>query len=155
MPLEIEHKYLINQEEWSKVTPDQSIHIQQAFIFSTVEKSVRVRIYGEQGFLTIKGKTMGATRKEFEYEIPKTEAQELINDFGENLIEKIRYIVTINDNCWEVDEFLGANKGLFVAEIELSNESENYSKPSWLGIEVTEDPKYLNVNLAKNPFSKW
>jgi adenylate cyclase len=107
------------------------------------------------GFITIKGKSTGASRLEFEYEIPIDDAIELINKFCSNLIEKTRHIVIHDNNTWEVDEFKGLNAGLIVAEIELTSEDEIYSIPDWIDKNVTEDLRYANSNLTIKPFTTW
>jgi len=119
------------------------------------QRTVRVRLAGDAAFLTIKGASVGAARHEFEYEIPQPHAQELLKMCQERLIEKIRYLVPSNGLLWEVDEFLGDNHGLVLAEIELQSEEQAFSRPSWLGQEVTCDPRYFNANLCVSPFGRW
>lgn len=155
MALEIEHKYLVKKDIWKNVNPEQSISIQQAYLSTNPNKTIRVRTKGNHAYLTIKGKTNGASRPEYEFEIPIKDAQELIRDFCNNLIEKTRHIVTYQTKVWEVDEFEGLNQGLIVAEIELSNENESYALPEWVDKEVTNDNRYSNSNLAEHPFTKW
>jgi adenylate cyclase len=117
---------------------------------------VRVRIAGEQGFLTIKGKTQGISRLEFEYEIPLADAHTLLTELCEKpLIEKYRYLLDYEGFTWEIDEFLGDNAGLIVAEIELKSENQAFVQPDWLGEEVSHDPRYLNANLIRNPYKNW
>jgi adenylate cyclase len=153
--VEIEHKYLVIQELWVKENPHHSIEIKQAYIFSDPTKTIRVRTHDEKGYITIKGKSTGASRPEFEYEIPFSEAEELIKNFCSDVIEKTRHYITFANNLWEVDEFHGKNKGLIIAEIELKNETEPYSKPVWIGKDVTLDSRYFNSNLCRYPFSGW
>lgn len=155
MPLEIEHKYLIDEEKWSRLIPDSSTRIAQAYIHAEADKSVRVRIRGDQAYLTIKGKGEGIKRLEFEYEIPVDHAETLIQEFCSDVIEKIRHEVHFDGKLWEVDEFLGENKGLWVAEIELDSENESYRRPDWVTEDVTHDTRYLNVQLLKTPYSAW
>jgi len=122
----------------------------------TPERTVRVRTIGDMGFLTIKGKNIGATRMEFEYEIPVNDANEMLDKLCEKpLIEKIRRKIDFGGFTWEVDEFFGENKGLVIAEVELSDEAQQPELPKWIGEEVTDDPRYYNANLVKNPYSMW
>ena len=155
MATEIEHKYLVIKDIWKKVIPNKSVEIKQAYLLTDPEKTIRVRTKGNSGFITIKGKSTGASRLEFEYEIPIEDAIELINKFCSNLIEKTRHIVIHDDNTWEVDEFKGLNEGLIVAEIELTSEDEKYSIPNWIDKNVTEDLRYANSNLTIKPFTTW
>ncbi len=114
------------------------------------------RLPKDKGYLTIKGIATGASRQEFEYEIPVQEASQMLNDLCERpLIEKYRYKVEYGGLVWEIDEFLGENEGLTIAEIELSDEDQIFEKPAWVGEEVTEDPRYYNANLIKHPFTQW
>ncbi|MFT4601471.1 MAG: adenylate cyclase [Arenicella sp.] len=155
MPVEIEHKYLINFEKWEGIKPDSSIPISQAYMKTDGEKTIRIRTTDTIAYLTIKGKTVGATRSEFEYEIPLEEGQQLMTQFCENKVEKVRHLVAIGSHTWEVDQFIGENEGLWVAEIELESESEEYDLPEWITQNVTLEGKYTNAALAKNPYSKW
>jgi CYTH domain-containing protein len=117
---------------------------------------VRVRTINNNGYLTIKGITVGASRREFEYEIPAKDAEELLDNLCEKpLIEKIRYKVDYGTLTWEVDEFFGENEGLIVAEVELHSEDQPFDRPEWVTEEVTTDPRYYNANLIKYPYSKW
>lgn len=155
MPIEIEHKYLIKPELWKKISPEKSIEIRQGYLLTDPEKTIRVRTKGNKGYLTIKGKPTGASRLEYEYEIPISEANELINKFCSNVIEKIRHIVVYETKTWEVDEFKGLNEGLIVTEIELASEDEHYSLPDWVDKNVTDDTRYANSNLSIKPFTSW
>ena len=155
MATEIEHKYLVIKDIWKKIIPNKSVEIRQAYLLTDPEKTIRVRTKGNSGFITIKGKSNGSSRLEFEYEIPIEDAIELINKFCSNLIEKTRHIVIHDNNTWEVDEFKGLNAGLIVAEIELASEDEKYSIPNWIDKNVTEDIRYANSNLSINPFMTW
>jgi CYTH domain-containing protein len=155
MAKEIERKFLVCGEFKKFAT---SINrIKQGYFSSVPERTVRIRINDEKGFLTIKGisNQSGTTRFEWEKEIPLSEAEELINLCEPGVIEKKRYNVIVGIHTYEIDEFLGVNAGLIVAEIELISEDEKFVKPDWLGIEVTGDEKYYNANLSKNPYSKW
>ena len=155
MATEIEHKYLVIKDIWKKIIPNKSVEIRQAYLLTDPEKTIRVRTKGNSGFITIKGKSNGSSRLEFEYEIPIEDANELINKFCSNLIEKTRHIVIHDNNTWEVDEFKGLNAGLIVAEIELASEDEKYSIPNWIDKNVTENIRYANSNLSINPFMTW
>lgn len=155
MATEIEHKYLVNKELWLQVVPDKSIEIKQGYLLTDPNKTIRVRTKGQVGYITIKGKTTGASRPEFEYEIPLADANQLIANFCSNVIEKTRHYVFYKNNTWEVDVFDGLNQGLIVAEIELNSEEELYQKPDWATINVTDDAKYANSNLSIKPFSTW
>lgn len=155
MIIEIEHKYLVKHELWKQITPNKIVQIRQAYLSKDPAKTIRIRTAGEKGFITIKGKSVGASRPEYEYEIPLGEANELINKFCNTLIEKTRHYVLYENKTWEVDVFEGLNAGLIVAEIELNSEDENYLKPDWIDRDVTEDRRYANSNLTVNPFTNW
>ena len=156
MNLEIERKFLIKNDSFKEFS-FQKKYIKQGFLNSDKERTVRVRIIEEKAFLTIKGKsnTAGTVRFEWEKEIPVNEAEQLMFLTEKNSIEKYRYYIKKGKHVFEVDEFLGENKGLIVAEIELSNENENFSKPDWLGKEVTGEVKYYNSSLSKLPYNSW
>ena len=155
MPTEIEHKYLVHKNLWRHVTSDKSVQIRQGYLLTDPNKTVRIRASGEKGFITIKGKTVGASRPEFEYEIPLEEANQLINNFCSSVIEKTRHYIDLENKTWEVDVFEGLNSGLIIAEIELDSENETYSKPNWVDLNVTNDNKYANSNLTVRPYSAW
>jgi len=155
MPVEIERKYLLRNNDW-QLNADQGTNYMQGYIIGSDKASVRVRIQGTQAFINIKSATLGIKRQEFEYAIPLDEAEELLSSLCEKpLVKKTRYFVIENSDKWEVDVFSDENEGLVVAEIELQSEDQNIELPSWCGQEVSEDPRYYNVNLAKHPFSKW
>ena len=155
MATEIEHKYLVKTELWNKVTPGKSVQIKQAYLLTDPDKTVRIRTAGEKGFVTIKGRTKGASRLEFEYEIPLADANELLNKFCTNIINKTRYYVKYENKTWEVDVFEGSNAGLIVAEIELESTDQSFKKPDWVREEVTSDFRYFNSALIENPFKNW
>lgn len=155
MAIEIEHKYLVSASAWGKITDTEPVQIRQGYLQTEPDKTIRVRTKANQGFITVKGKTKGASRLEFEYEIPIADANELLDKFCSNLIEKMRHYVIHNGKTWEVDVFSGLNAGLIVAEIELTSEEETYTLPSWVTENVTNDVKYANSNLAIMPFAKW
>ncbi len=155
MANEIERKFLVKGE--FKNLASKETRIVQGYLSSIPERTVRVRIKGDKGFITIKGigSASGATRYEWEKEIPTSEVEELLKICEPGVIDKTRYLVKVGNHTFEVDEFYGENKGLTVAEIELSSESEAFVKPEWLGDEVTGDTKYYNSMLMKNPYTKW
>ena len=155
MAIETEFKFLVHKDLWNQVIPNKSLDIRQGYLYSDENKTVRVRTKGEKGYLTIKGKTSGASRPEYEYEIPLDEAIELLNLFCPERIEKTRHEVLFAGNKWEVDVFQGANEGLIVAELEVESETDAFEKPSWIGENVTDDSRYANSNLIKNPFVNW
>jgi len=155
MGVEIERKFLVNHQEWQKLIKPAGIHYRQGYLFDDLNCTVRVRLAGKTGFITIKGEGTGISRKEFEYEIPAADASELIKSFAKSAVDKIRYTIKFGNKLWEVDEFLGDNKGLIMAEIELENEKEEFDKPHWIAGEVSDDDRYFNSNLSKNPFKNW
>ena len=154
MGIEIERKFLLAGDAWRSL--GQAVLLRQGYLSSTRERVVRVRIEGEQAMLTIKGANVGATRGEWEYPIPLADASELLDGLCEQpLIEKYRHRIEHAGMVWEVDEFLGANAGLVVAEIELASEDQPFEKPDWIGAEVSGDARYYNANLIRHPFSQW
>jgi len=154
--VEIERKFLVNSTDFKEQASAKN-QIAQGYLNSNPERTVRVRIKGESGFLTIKGKgnESGTTRLEWETEIPLAEAKPLLALCEKGIIDKIRYEITVGKHTFEVDEFFGENEGLLLAEVELHDENESFEKPSWLGKEVTNDVRYYNAYLSKNPFSSW
>lgn len=154
--LEIERKFLVVSDNF-KSEASRKNHIAQGYLNSHPERTVRVRIKGESGFLTIKGKgnETGMTRFEWETEIALAEAKNLLQLCESGVIEKIRYEVEVGNHLYEIDEFFGDNEGLVVAEIELHSEEETFEKPNWLGQEVTNDERYYNAYLSNNPFKNW
>jgi len=152
MGKEIERKYLIKGETWRT---KEGTKYRQGYLNSIKERVVRVRTIDDQGYLTIKGITVGATRLEFEYPVPLEDANQLLELCEKPLIEKNRYKVKHEGMIWEIDEFFGENDGLIVAEVELQSEEQEFMKPEWLGEEVTGDPRYFNSNLIKHPFTEW
>ncbi|MDJ0982598.1 MAG: CYTH domain-containing protein [Kiloniellales bacterium] len=154
MAKEIERKFLVAGEDWRVMA--QGTRYRQGYLSTVKERTVRVRTIDDKGFLTVKGVSVGATRSEYEYEIPAADADEMLDDLCEKpIIEKNRYKIPIGDVTWEVDEFLGVNDGLIVAEVELRTEDQSFPKPDWIGDEVTGDPRYFNANLIARPFSTW
>ena len=154
MGIEIERKFLVTSDAWRAAATAQT-RFSQGYLGRDPARTVRVRIAGDAAFLTIKGATRGATRAEFEYEVPLADAQALLALCDGPVIEKIRHLCPFDGMTWEVDEFLGANAGLVVAEIELADEGQVFGRPGWLGAEVTADGRYVNANLAVNPFTRW
>lgn len=155
MGIEIERKYLLKDESW-RHRVDAGTCFRQGYLIGAKQASVRVRIEGDKAFLNIKGMTLGVKRQEYQYSIPLNEANELLDTLCEKpLVEKTRYIIHDGDHKWEIDEFKGDNAGLIVAEIELESENELFSLPSWVGVEVSNDPRYYNVNLVKHPYNSW
>jgi adenylate cyclase len=152
MAIEIERKFLVVGDAWRAVLP---VFYSQGYLNRDKARTVRVRIAGDEAFLTIKGASLGASRAEFEYPIPVGDAQELLALCEQPLIEKNRRKILHEGFVWEVDEFLGENLGLVVAEIELPSEDSVFTKPDWVGKEVTEDVRYFNSNLSRTPFTCW
>ena len=154
MATEIERKFLVKGDKWRSL--GRGTGYRQGYI-STKETgtTVRVRVVGDRGYLTIKGTTVGASRAEFEYPIPVEDAREMLNTLCDRpLIEKTRYKIQQGELTWEIDEFAGENQGLILAEVELEDENQTVELPEWIEREVS-DPKYFNVNLAKHPYSQW
>ena len=155
MGKEIERKFLMQGAAWREVA-GKGTSYRQGYLSTVKERTVRVRTIDEKGFLTIKGITVGVSRKEFEYEIPVKEADDILTNLCEKpLIEKNRYKVELNGLTWEIDEFFGDNDGLIIVEVELTSEDQSYDKPTWVGEEVSGDPRYFNSNLTKNPYKSW
>lgn len=154
--IEIERKFLVVTNAFKSDALRQN-QIAQGYLSTHTERTVRVRIKGEKGYLTIKGKSneTGLSRFEWEKDISVEEAKQLLLLCEKGVIEKIRYEIQVGEHLFEVDEFLGENEGLVIAEVELQSESEIFEKPSWLGIEVTQDHRYYNSYLSQNPFTSW
>jgi adenylate cyclase len=154
MGVEIERKFLLSGEGWRAL--GEPVLLRQGYLCSDPVRTVRVRIEGDAGLLTIKSKSTGATRGEWEYPIPLAEAQELLDRLCERpLVEKYRRRIAYAGFTWEVDEFLGENAGLVVAELELDDAGAAYPRPAWLGREVTDQPRYYNLALASRPYRTW
>ena len=154
--MEIERKFLVVSDDYRQSAHAQ-IRIVQGFLNTDPIRTVRVRLYDNKGYLTIKGisNRSGTSRKEWEFEISAEEASELLELSTDPIIEKTRYLVSVDNHLFEVDEFVGLNDGLVVAELELNDENEEFPRPDWLGKEVTGDPKYYNAQLSKIPFNQW
>ncbi|MEJ7557941.1 MAG: CYTH domain-containing protein [Pedobacter sp.] len=156
MGLEIERKFLVKKDLWQALDKPEGKHYRQGYLLNAKDRVVRVRIAGDEGYITIKGEPQGISRLEFEYPIPKTDVEEMLDHFKPEGTEKIRYRISAGEGLtWEVDEFLGANEGLIVAEIELSHEDETFARPEWIALEVTTDGRYSNSNLSIHGFSSW
>jgi CYTH domain-containing protein len=154
MAQEIERKFLLAGEGWRGLA--EGIAYRQGYLCAGKERSVRVRIAGDRGFLTIKGATIGAARSEYEYEIPLTDAREMLDALcPQPQIEKKRYSIPYRGFIWEIDEFFGLNQGLIVAEIELEREDQPFERPNWIGEEVTGDTRYYNAALCAAPYTTW
>lgn len=156
MAIEIERKFLVT----SNAFKEEALHsytIKQGFLNSHEERTVRIRLKKDKGYLTIKGKSSddGLSRFEWENKIPKHEAEQLLSLCEEGIINKVRYEVKLGKHTFEVDEFFGENEGLILAEVELNSENETFEKPHWLGKEVTGDIKYYNSQLSKSPYKNW
>ena len=154
MATEIERKFLVGDDRW-RATADAGTPLRQGYLCEVPERTVRVRTAGDRAFLTIKGKTVGASRSEFEYAIPVADAEALLTLCVPPLIEKTRYRVAHASHIWEIDVFAGANAGLILAEVELRTEAEAVALPDWAGTEVTTDPRYYNVHLRAHPYRTW
>ncbi len=155
MAIEIEHKFLLTSNLWRNEVATKTL-IMQGYLSRIAERTVRVRIAGEQAWLTIKGKNSGATRLEYEYAISLSDAKQMLEQLCEQpIIEKWRHCLLHCGHLWEIDEFRGENSGLIVAEIELKNENEPFAHPDWLGREVTSDPRYFNSSLIAHPYTQW
>jgi adenylate cyclase len=153
--IEIERKFLVLPGFRERIA--RSTRITQGYLSSVPERTVRVRICGDQGYLTIKGASdgAGATRSEWEWELALDDARELLQLCEPGVIDKTRHLVPVDNLEFEVDEFHGDNEGLIVAELELANEGEAFARPEWLGEEVTGEARYYNSMLSRNPFSSW
>ena len=154
--IEIERKFLVNSDAFKTDSFSQN-RIKQGYLSSVPERTVRVRIKGDRGYITVKGSSnqTGLSRFEWEKEIPIEDAETLLLLCEKGIIDKTRFEVKVGKHTFEVDEFYGNNEGLTVAEIELESESETFTKPNWLGIEVTNDNRYYNSSLSNNPFENW
>ncbi|WP_303721472.1 CYTH domain-containing protein [Malonomonas rubra] len=154
MAIEIERKFLVADDSWRDNTT--GILFRQGYLSAEPERTVRVRLEGDAGKLTIKGKSQGISRSEYEYEIPQQDAMEMLDHLCLlPLIEKTRYRIKYAGLVWEVDEFYGANEGLILAEVELDSEEAVFERPDWVGEEVSGNPRFFNSNLVKNPFTEW
>ncbi len=155
MATEIERKYRVNSTDYKQLAT-QCQYYKQGYIYADNTRSVRVRIADDCAYLTIKGATQGCSRQEFEYPIPVSDANEMLDTLCiSSIIEKRRYIYPHKGHTWEIDEFQGENEGLIIAEIELASEDETFTLPHFIGQEVTGDPRYYNSNLSRHPYRHW
>jgi adenylate cyclase len=154
MAVEIERKFLLTNDSWREIA-EKGTRMSQGYLSRQRGRTVRVRVAGEQAWLTIKGESQGISRAEFEYAIPVAEAEQLLELCEPSVIDKTRYAVPFGGHVWEVDVFHGENEGLFVAEIELADENESFEKPTWVGEDVSEDRRYANSVLSVTPFKAW
>jgi adenylate cyclase len=155
MAIEIERKFLVSNDSWREAA-GPGIPIKQGYLVGGKDASVRVRLQGDTANLNIKSATLGVRRQEFEYAIPLADAEVLLNTLCHHpIIEKVRYLVPYANKQWEVDVFEGDNAGLIVAELELQDETEVFEPPSWLGEEVSHDPRYYNSCLSQHPYKDW
>lgn len=159
MAVEIERKYLIKNDQWQVDGNGENlvgVRFRQGYLSSNPEATVRVRLQGDAAKLTIKGKTKGISRAEYEYDIPLQDANAMLDSLCQKpLIEKVRYFRKLGELTWEIDVFEGDNQGLVVAEVELESEHQNIDLPNWVGEEVSGDPRYYNVNLIAHPYKDW
>lgn len=146
---EIEYKFLVDIEKWEQVNKPQPERIVQGYLSKNILSTVRVRIKGEKGFITVKSKTIGHTRDEFEYEIPLIDAQSMLEKMVDKKINKLRFTLDFNGKTWEVDQFLDNLEGLYLAEIELQSEDELFDLPDWVTADVSGDPDYFNSVLIE------
>lgn len=155
MGIEIERKFLVNHFQWDQLERPLGEFYRQGYLLTDPQKTIRVRQTADKGFLTIKGISVGATRAEYEYEIPFEEAKELLDQFAVAELSKVRYKISLGNHIWEVDVFSSKNQGLIVAEIELKSEDETFDIPDWIDREVTGEERYYNSNLVTEPFEDW
>ena len=155
MGKEIERKFLVDHNEWKKIEKPAGQLYRQGYLLTDPNKTIRVRLTDTSAYLTLKGLSIGATRPEYEYEIPLADAKELLDRFSVSELSKIRYKINYKNKIWEIDEFLDDNNGLIVAEIELKNEEESFDLPGWIDKEVTGEEKYYNSNLTLTPYKNW
>lgn len=154
MGVEIERKFLVQGDGWRRGAI--GVPYRQGYLLADGDRTIRVRVAGDRGYLTIKGPMQGISRSEYEYPIPLAEAEEMLASLCQGfVVEKQRYRVEHGDHCWEVDEFHGSNQGLIVAEIELSDPEEVFALPDWVGAEVSHDRRYGNAYLSFAPYSTW
>lgn len=155
MGVEIERKFLVSGDAWRREA-SRSVRFTQGYLANTSRSSVRVRRAGDAAWLSVKSMTTELVRLEYEYSIPAADAERMLDSLCEGpLVDKVRHYVPHGAHEWEVDEFLGANAGLVVAELELDAPDEAYERPAWLGPEVTHAARYYNFNLAAHPYSRW
>lgn len=156
MGVEIERKFLVSPENFKNIHVNNIKTIKQGYLHNTMDKSIRIRVENNLGYLTVKGGASGISKLEYEYDIPVDEAEEMLEKLTDGkLIQKKRHIVLLDGKVWEVDVFLGKNSGLIIAEIELESEDEEIKIPDWCGQEVSTDPRYINAKLIEQPYQEW
>ena len=155
MGVEIERKFLVNNELWGKVEKPEGIHYKQGYIVNDERRTIRIRLSDKTGYINLKGPSTGFSRPEFEYEIPLQDGIELMNGFTISSLEKTRFCIDFAGKTWEVDVFHGDNTGLITAEIELDEENEQFELPPWIVKEVSDDKRYSNSSLSNHPFKTW
>ena len=155
MGVEIERKFLVDHEKWKKASKPEGTHYRQGYLLNDEHRTIRIRVTDKQGYITFKGASSGISRKEYEYKIPVTDGNELLDGFSQSEVEKIRYRIDFSGKLWEVDEFLGDNEGLLMAEIELTHDDEEFDRPDWITSEVSGDERYYNSYLSTHPYKKW
>ena len=153
MATEIERKFLVSSDAW-RASVHEALRIRQGYLSTETNRTVRVRTWGDSGFLTIKGRRSGISRAEFEYEVPLDDARQML-ELCPVVLDKTRHLVNLGGHTWEIDEFHGDNDGLIVAELELSSEDEAFERPEWIDAEVSEDSRYTNSALTLRPYSSW
>lgn len=155
MALEIERKYLVKNDSWRDLVESQA-HIMQGYLANNDNAVVRVRVKGDAAYITVKGAAEGISRSEYEYRIPVEDGTAMLRDLAVlPVIDKVRHNVRSGGHLWELDIFAGENQGLVMAEVELQADDEVFEMPEWAGEEVSEDPRYYNVNLALHPYKSW
>jgi adenylate cyclase len=150
MGIEIERKFLVSKEKWEGLEKPRGVYLRQGYLNDSTGCTVRVRETETEGYLTIKGKSVGLVRAEFEYPIPKADAKQMLDTLAKTQLSKTRYEIIVGQHTWEVDVFHDANEGLILAEIELESADEMFELPNWIEKEVSNDPRYYNSALAKN-----
>ncbi|MEE3009750.1 MAG: CYTH domain-containing protein [Pseudomonadota bacterium] len=154
MAVEIERKFRTKGVDF--LANQEGERLTQGYLSHDPRATVRLRVQGDHAWLTVKGKTRGASRSEFEYPIPTADAHAMLEEMcPEGVIDKTRYRIKVGEHVWEVDEFHGDNQGLVVAEVELDSEDQPFERPPWLGEEVTDDPRYYNSALSRTPYGQW
>ncbi len=155
MGIEVERKFLVVGHTWRDEVASAT-RIVQGYLSQTDTATIRVRVRGDRGYLTVKGASVGITRSEFEYEIPVPDAMSMLETLAQGpVVDKVRHLVPVGRHVWEVDVFAGANAPLVMAEVELADATEEFVTPAWAGQDVSADPRYFNVNLARAPYSTW
>jgi len=155
MATEIERKFIVEKDTWRDAVASET-RVSQGYLANNSNVTVRVRLKGQKALLTIKGATRGISRAEYEYPIPMDDAKTMLNELATGpVVDKTRYEVRVGEHVWELDVFHGDNDGLIMAEIELGSEDEAFEMPDWAGTEVSDDARYYNVNLARNPYKHW